>query len=49
MIYEYYNEKEDATIEIDADSFDEASHVMFGDGEYDYNDWELITIYGKWG
>ena len=42
--YEFWNESTDETIEVEADSFEEAAHIMFGDGEYDCKDWELMCI-----
>ena len=45
--YEFYNESTDETIEVEADSFEEASHIMFGDDEYDSSDWELVTVNGR--
>jgi hypothetical protein len=42
--YEFWNESADETIEIEADGFEEASTIMFGDGEYDSKDWTLLTV-----
>ena len=44
--YEFWNESTDETIEVEFDGFEEASNIMFGDGEYDYMDWKLISVNG---
>ena len=44
--YEFYNELTDETIEVEAHSFEEAAHAMFGDGELDPKDWELVATNG---
>ena len=44
--YEFWNESTDETIVVEADGFEEASNIMFGDGEYDYMDWKLISANG---
>ena len=34
-------------VEVEAEGFDEASNIMFGEGDtppYDYNEYELITV-----
>ena len=43
-IYSFYNKKKDRTVEVETSCFDEASNIMFGDGEYDPNDWKLVLI-----
>ena len=45
--YEFYNEVTGETVEVDADSFDEASNIMFGDDEYNPSDWELVSVNGQ--
>ena len=51
--YEYYNSKDDDYVMVEADSFEEAQHLMFGADEngeaspYDYHLYELLTIDGK--
>jgi hypothetical protein len=46
--YEFWNESADETIEIEAEGFEEASNIMFGDGEYDSKDWTLLTVNGQY-
>jgi len=52
--YEYYSQKDDDYVMIEADSFDEAQTIMFGPDEdgtpspYDYHLYELLTIDGKY-
>ena len=36
--------KNQIAVEVEASSFDDASNIMFGDGEYDPNDWKLVLI-----
>ena len=43
-IYSFSNQKSNQTVEVEAASLDEASSIMFGDGEYDPSDWKLISI-----
>ena len=43
-IYSFLNQRIEQTVEVEASCLDEASSVMFGDGEYDPNDWKLILI-----
>ena len=43
-IYSFLNRKNERTVEVEAACFDEASNIMFGDGEYDPNDWKLVLI-----
>ena len=45
--YEFYNELTDDTVEVEADGFEEASYLMFGDGEYDPSDWKLVSVNGR--
>ena len=45
--YEFCSNITGDTVEVDADTFDEAAHIMYGDGEYDPNEWELVSINGK--
>ena len=33
-------------LRLNPDGFEEASNIMFGDGEYDYMDWKLISVNG---
>lgn len=47
--YEFYNELTDDTIEVEADSFEEAVHAMFSDGELNPSDWELVATNGVYG
>ena len=42
MTYVFWNSATDEEIDVEADGFEEAAHIMFGDGEYDYNEWQLI-------
>ena len=51
--YEFYSEEDDDTVEVEAESFDEACYIMFGPSEdgcepYDYNKYKLLTIDGKY-
>ena len=34
-----------AALEVDADGFEEACNLMFGDDEYNPEDWELTDTY----
>lgn len=43
-IYSFLNQKLEQTVEVEASSLDEASNIMFSDGEYDPNDWKLVLI-----
>ena len=43
-IYSFLNLKLQKTVEVEAACFDDASNIMFGDGEYDPNDWKLVFI-----
>lgn len=43
-VYSFLNQKIERTVEVEASCFDEASNIMFGDGEYDPNDWKLVLI-----
>ena len=43
-IYSFLNQKIDKTVEVEASCLEEASNIMFGDGEYDPNDWKLVLI-----
>jgi len=43
-IYSFLNQKAQQTVEVEAACLDEASNIMFGDGEYDPNDWKLVLI-----
>ena len=43
-IYTFSNQKVETTVEVEASCLDEASNIMFGDGEYDPNDWKLVLI-----
>ena len=43
-IYSFVNQKFEHTVEVEASSLDEASIIMFGDGEYDPNIWKLVLI-----
>ena len=43
-IYSFLNHKYEETVEVEASCLDEASNIMFGDGEYDPNDWKLVLI-----
>jgi len=42
--YEFWNATDEEFVEVDADGFEEACYIMFGDGEYDYHHWELFSI-----
>ena len=42
--YSFSNQKSNQTVEVEAASLDEASSIMFGDGEYDPSDWKLVFI-----
>ena len=43
-IYTFHQCKTQIAVEVEASSFDDASNIMFGDGEYDPNDWKLVLI-----
>ena len=43
-IYTFHQSKNQIAVEVEASSFDDASNIMFGDGEYDPNDWKLVLI-----
>ncbi len=43
-IYSFVNPKLEQTVEVEASSLDEASNIMFSDGEYDPNNWKLVLI-----
>ena len=43
-IYSFSNQKSNQMVEVEAASLDEASSIMFGDGEYDPSDWKLVFI-----
>ena len=43
-IYTFHQCKDQISVEVEASSFDDASNIMFGDGEYDPNDWKLVLI-----
>ena len=43
-IYTFHQCKNQIAVEVEASSFDDASNIMFGDGEYDPNDWKLVLI-----
>jgi len=52
-IYEFINWEDDDTVEVEAESFDEACNIMFGDlGDgtepYDYHKYELLTVNGRY-
>lgn len=46
-IFEFWNEKTDEHIEVEAETFDIASNTLFSDDSYTPKDWELLTIDGK--
>ena len=41
--WEFWNQHTDETIEVDAEGFEEACHIAFGDWDYDYRDFELVS------
>ena len=43
-IYSFFNQNSKTTVEVEAACFDEASNIMFSDGEYDPNNWKLVLI-----
>ena len=43
-IQSFWNQKIEKTVEVEASCLDEASNIMFGDGEYDPNNWKLVLI-----
>ena len=43
-IYSFSNQNVENTVEVEASCLDEASNIMFGDGEYDPNNWKLVLI-----
>ena len=43
-IYSFSNQNVENTVEVEASCLDEASNIMFGDGDYDPNDWKLVLI-----
>ena len=45
--YEFRSNITEEVIEVIADTFDEASHIMYGDDEYDPNEWELVSVNGR--
>ena len=45
-IYTFRHSINNQSIEVEASCFDEASSIMFGEGDYDPNDWKLVLIDG---
>ena len=45
--YTFWNPTTEEEIDIEADGFEEASNIMFGEWEYDYKEWELHSVNGK--
>ena len=45
--YEFYNESTDETVEVDADTFDEACAIMFEPEDCNPSEWELLSINGQ--
>ena len=45
--WEFQNDEGDS-IEVEAEGFEEASNLMFGDGEYDHNEWRLVAKDGQY-
>ena len=43
-VYSFLNHKIEKIVEVEASCLDEASNIMFGDGEFDPNDWKLVLI-----
>ena len=43
-IYSFSNQNVENTVEVEASCLDEASNIMFGDGDYDPNDWKIVLI-----
>ncbi len=46
--YEFWNQLTGETLEVEATGFEHASYELFGELDYDYNDWELLTVDGKY-
>ena len=40
--WEFWNRHTDEEVEVDADGFDEACHILFSDPDIDPSEWELI-------
>lgn len=43
-IYTFQHQKNAQSIDVEASGFDDASSIMFSNGEYDPNDWKLVLI-----
>ena len=43
-VYSFTCQKNNQTVEVEASCLDEASSIMFADGEYDPSDWKLVLI-----
>ena len=51
--YTWWNKDTDEHVEVEAEGFEEASNLMFGDlGDgtepYDYHEWELLMVNGRY-
>ena len=51
--YTWWNRNTDEQVEVEAGGFEEASNIMFGDlgngsEPYDYNEWELLMVNGRY-
>ena len=45
--YEFFNESTGETVEVEADTFDEATAIMFEPDDCYPADWELVSINGQ--
>ena len=43
--WEFYNPSTDESIEVEAPSFDEATNILFGEWEYEPNEWSFLSSY----
>jgi len=47
--YEFWDTQElEENIEVEADTLEEACHIMFGDDLYQPTRWELLTVNGMY-
>ena len=52
-VWTFYNATLDEEVDVEAEGFDEACNIMFGDlGDgtepYDYHEWELTKVNGRY-
>ena len=43
--YEFFNPETDESIEVEAQGFENACHILFHEWEYPTKEWELIATY----